>query len=716
LRADLRMLIRPDYRDPGAWSRTQYLLGEGVTATASTQVEHIERVGSSTRWNPGCILSTLQHGSATRLLSLPAHMRSLSPWMRISQNDAIMLSAMVTGDRTYLSHTLRVGFERTGSFHMLVVSGFHLAILAACINWLMRRLRVGRLPATLTTIAITLLYALFTGFAAPVQRAFWMVTLYMLGRLVYRERSAPNAIGFAALCLLTASPRGLFDASIQMTLLAVLAIAGLAAPLMARTLQPYYNAARDLELQVIESKLEPKIAEFRILLRMTCSRLEVLVGRWLAWHALPWAVRFVVRAAELFVVSLAVELAMTMPMAIYFHRITLYALPVNMLLLPLLFVLLPAALLTLTALALWPAAAAAPGAITGAALHVGVGMVHLFGNVHMGDIRIAEPTLGRQCAFYVLMALGMILARRNMATAWGSRPLRWLSAACVVVAALLAVLPRAVVHPRDGLLVEMLDVGQGDAILLIAPDGKTMLVDAGGFGGGPRQSSQEFDIGEEVVAPALWARGITRLDVVSLSHAHSDHMGGMPAILRDFHPRELWVGENPLVPSYVGLLREAAELGVEVRSLHAGDELAFGPDRVRVLAPFPGTKPGDEPANNDSLVMRVENGSSSVLLEGDAEWPVEEAMLAEPMLQSTVLKVGHHGSKSSSMPAFLDRVAPQRAAISCGLHNRYGHPSPQTLDALEERHVPTLSTDIEGALCFVLDGMQSRLEPSCAGN
>jgi len=389
---------------------------------------------------------------------------------------------------------------------------------------------------------------------------------------------------------------------------------------------------------------------------------------------------------------------------------------VNMLLLPLLFVLLPSALLTLVALALWPAAAAVPGAITGAALHVGVGMVHLFGNIHMGDIRIAEPTMARQCGFYVLMAVGMILARRNMATAWGSRRLRWLAAACVVGAALLAVLPRAVAHPRDGLLVEMLDVGQGDALLLIAPDGRTMLVDAGGFGGGPRQSSQEFDIGEEVVAPALWARGITRLDVVALSHAHSDHMGGMPAILRDFRPRELWVGENPMVPSYTALLDEAAGLGVHVRKLHAGDELAFGPDVVRVLAPFPGQQTGDEPANNDSLVMRVANGSSSVLLEGDAEWSVEEAMMAEPVLQSTLLKVGHHGSKSSSLPAFLDRVHPQTAAVSCGLHNRYGHPAPQTLDALAERHVPTFSTDLEGALCFVLDGQKARLEPGCAGN
>ena len=125
---------------------------------------------------------------------------------------------------------------------MLVVSGFHLAIVAACFFWIARRLRLPRLPATLITIAASFAYALFTGFATPVQRSLWMVTLYLLARLVYRERSPLNTIGFAALCLLAVSPRSLFDASLQMTLLAVVAIAGIAAPLLAKTIHPYLLA------------------------------------------------------------------------------------------------------------------------------------------------------------------------------------------------------------------------------------------------------------------------------------------------------------------------------------------------------------------------------------------------------------------------------------------------------------------------------------------
>ena len=110
-------------------------------------------------------------------------MRNLPAPLRLSEDDAVMLSAMVAGDRTYLTHALRVGFERTGSFHMLVVSGFHLAIVAACLFWIFKRLRLPRVPATLLTIAASFAYALFTGFATPVQRSLWMVTLYLLGRL-----------------------------------------------------------------------------------------------------------------------------------------------------------------------------------------------------------------------------------------------------------------------------------------------------------------------------------------------------------------------------------------------------------------------------------------------------------------------------------------------------------------------------------------------------
>jgi competence protein ComEC len=706
VRVVVRLLPPEEYRDPGVWSRQDYLLDQGITSTASVNIDRVERLGRAPGLFPRCRLATIQRAASSRLLALPAAMQHLPAALRLSEDDAIMLAAMTTGDRTLLSHSLRVGFERTGSFHMLVVSGFHLAIVAGCFFWMARRLRLPRVPATLATIALAFVYALFTGFATPVQRSLWMVAVYLTGRLFYRERSPLNVIGFASLCLLVVSPRSLFDSSLQMTLLAVVAIAGIAVPLLAKTLHPHLLATRELRTVAIDVKLEPPVAQFRVVLRMFALRLQRIFPARIAWRFFPASIRFSLRCVELLVVSCVVELAMTLPMAIYFHRITVFALPVNVFILPLLTVLMPAALLTLLALVVWPSIAWVPAAVAALFLHVGVGLVRIFGSMALGDFRIPAPLAWQTAAFCALLALAMVLARGNR---WGRR-LAW---AALAIAAFAAVAPRPIDHPHNALLVEAIDVGQGDSLLLITPSGKTLLVDAGGFGGGPRQAPQDFDIGEEVVSPALWARGIRHLDVVALSHAHSDHMGGLPAVLRNFRPTAFWVGNNPPVDAYRALLSEAGQLGTTVRSLHAGDTLALGEAQVNVLAPFPDYKPGDEPANNDSLVLHVAYHDASVLLEGDAEAPIEDAMLAEPGLASSLLKVGHHGSVTSTQPTFLARVAPQWALISCGLHNRYHHPRPEVLAELQTAHVGTYSTDIHGAACFLLDGQKAVPDPHC---
>ncbi len=402
---------------------------------------------------------------------------------------------------------------------------------------------------------------------------------------------------------------------------------------------------------------------------------------------------------------------MALPMAVYFHRITVFALPVNILILPLLAVLMPAALLTLLASLVSTGIAAIPAAVTALLLHIGVGLVHLFGSVAVGDFRIPAPLRLQVAVFCLLLGFAVWLARRgNVNDTHWQRRLAWMS---MVGAAVVVVMPRPIEHPRDALLVEAIDVGQGDSLLLITPEGKTMLVDGGGFGGGPRQVAQDFDIGEEVVSPALWSRGIRHLDVVALSHAHSDHMGGLPSVLRNFNPSELWVGDNPPVDAYNALLDEARRLRVQVRAMRAGDSATLGSAQINVLAPLANYQPGAEPSNNDSLVLHVTYRATSVLLEGDAEAPIEEGMLAEQGLESTLLKVGHHGSVTSTRPEFLARVAPQWAVISCGLHNRYGHPREEVLAELMASHVRTLSTDIDGASCFELNGAGVKASAFC---
>jgi competence protein ComEC len=708
IRLNTRLELPENFRDPNVWSRTDSLLDQGITSTARADASTVERLGTdSSSHFLRCQLGEVQHIVGARLQTLPARMSTLPSFLRLSPDDTAMLAAMVAGDRTYLTRSLRVGFERTGSFHLLVVSGLHLAVLAGLIFWLTRRLRIPPIPATILTIAAAFAYALFTGFATPIERSLWMVSVYLLGHLLNRKRSSLNAIGFAALCLLVLSPRSLFETSLQMTLLSVISIAGIAYPLIKNTIEPYRFATHDLDVVDIDARLPFKVIAFRIKLRSFTQEIRSIHGPRSIYLLLPAVIRGWLRTVELIVVAMVLEFALSLPMAIYFHRFTLFALPTNLLLMPLLIVLIPVAMLLLFTIAIYPPAATLPAMATAIILHIDLTFVRFFSKLPLADMRVPMPHTAQIVLFHLLLALALLLVGGNK---WRRR-LTW---AAMLLAACIAVFPRPVEHPKNAMLFEAIDVGQGDSLLLISPEGKTLLIDGGGYGGGAKQTTQEFDIGEEVVSTTLWSRGIRHLDAVALTHAHSDHMGGLPAILRNFQPTEFWVGNNPPITAYKELLDEAASLGVHVRTLRAGDEFAFGSLGIHVFAPLPNYKPGDAPTNNDSLVLRTAFGQSSVLLEGDAEAPVEDAMLNQIGLQSTLLKVGHHGSITSTRPEFLARVAPRWAVISCGLHNRYGHPREEVLAELENAHIHTYSTDIEGAQCFKLDGLTVTHMDDCA--
>jgi competence protein ComEC len=703
LRATVSIHPPERYNDPGVWDSTAYLLGQGIGALASAKLAAVTEEANPKSASFTCRLKAAQQAAGERIMTLAepssasAVMQRMPGFFRLSTEDASMLAAMITGDRIWLQRRTRVGFERTGSFHLLVVSGLHLAIFAGLIFWLAQKIRLPRLWSTLLTIAAALAYAVFTGYGQPVQRSFWMVTLYLLGRLLWRERSALNAIGFAALCLLAANPASLFDAGFQMTLLSVIAIAGIAMPLAEGTFAPYLRATRCLMLLAIDPTLPPRVAQFRVSLRLLGTHLQPLIGKRLAFSGPAATSRLGLRVIELLLVSVTVEMVMSLPMALYFHRITVFALPVNFLIVPFLGLLLPSALFTFAALLLSIRIAVFPAVLTAALLHSVTALIHTFAGMRAADLRIPGPSTLAIVVFVGLLGFAIYAARLR----------RFAGPACLVVLALMAAVviwPRAI-DRRAGLLeVTAIDVGQGDSLLIVTPDGKTLLIDAGGSPFGPPPGVANFDIGEEVVSAYLWSRGIRRLDVVALTHAHADHIGGMPAVLANFRPREIWIGNNPDSEDYDAFLAEAHKVGATIEHHVAGDNFQFGAAQVEVLAPDASYRPGPVPANNDSLVLRIQYGRTSALLEGDAESPSERRMTAEGLQHSDLLKIGHHGSRTSTTPPFLAAVSPTYAVISVGSHNLYGHPRREVLEELQSAHIRSYRTDTLGLSTFYLDG------------
>jgi competence protein ComEC len=397
---------------------------------------------------------------------------------------------------------------------------------------------------------------------------------------------------------------------------------------------------------------------------------------------------------ELAMVSMITQAVLVLPMRAYFHRAAIIGLPANVLVLPLAGVMLNGGVAAIALSYVVRPLARVVAWIGAGALHWTLTCLGWLSHLHISQWRVPDPgwTISLIAAGGVIAALLAVRRSRFVASAG----IAALLASAAVAAFYLE--PPAIAPGK--LEITAIDVGQGDSLLLVSPQGRTMLVDGGG-GVGP--GSGEFDYGEDVVSPYLWSRQLGSLDIVVLTHAHGDHIGGLKRAIENFHPRELWVGINPETPAVEQLYVEAAAQHVLVRRHVAGDELDWGGAHVHVLSPPPDWHPKARPMNDDSLAFLVSFGGTRALLAGDLEKKMER-FIAQESPQADLLKVAHHGSATSTTPELLEAVRPHFAVISVGYRNSFGHPRQIVLERLQQNHVITYRTDVEGAVTFLLDG------------
>ncbi|MFY9790180.1 MAG: ComEC/Rec2 family competence protein [Candidatus Sulfotelmatobacter sp.] len=683
IRFPAKLKLPRNFHNPGAFDYETYLAENGIAALASAKAEDVHLL-------PGFTGNRFELWRTKIHSSILAKIHALWP-----PPQAALIDAMVIGESAFIDRDTRVDFQRSGTYHVLVVSGMNVTILAFVVFWTLRRLRLSDIPATVLTILFCIAYALLTEVGAPVWRATLMCAIFLLTRLLYRDRCMVNALAAAALALLAFDPCQLFAASFQMTFLCVLIVAAIGLPLIERTSRLYRRALAHWDADDYGATLPPRVAQFRVDLRLIAGRLANFIGSTWSLRLVRGATIFSLRTFELLLVSAVMQMGLALPMAYYFHRATTIGLPANIAVVPLTQLLMPTAVFTVALGYISLVLAKIPALLTALALQAITGTVHGLGSLRLADLRVATPSFVMIVAASSALIAAMVLARRRA-------PL----AVIGLLALLTASLTLAFVPPdpqtRAGILeVTSIDVGEGDSILLVMPQGRTLLIDAGGpvWGAGT-----QLDFGEDVVAPCLWTRRISHLDVVAISHGHSDHIGGMPAILKDFRPKELWIGLLPPSVALDNLIAEAHTLGIKVVRHWEGDDFDLGGAKVEVLFPPRDWPVGLEPKNNDSMVMHVSYGGTSVLLEGDAEKAVERRIASLHPEHADLLKVGHHGSSTSTTPEILQSVKPSLAVISCGFRTSFGFPRPDVLTRLAAAGIHVYRTDLDGAVTFYLDG------------
>jgi competence protein ComEC len=631
--------IYPDF------SYREYLAGRGVHSLMTRpRLAALEGTQGSAAWRALLAAQDSLRGVIEAILPQP---------------EAGLLNGILLGLGHTLPDDVNDAFRAAGLTHLLVVSGYNLSLMAQAALLLNRHL-LRRWAALWASLAAVLLYAALVGPTPPVERAALMGGLFILAQLVGRRAHALTSLAMASLVVTAVNPLLLWGSSLQLSFAATVALIA----------------------------VEPPLARW-------------LLARAGASDAPSWK-----RSLAAFFLTTVVAQMVTLPLLWRdFGQLSLIAPLANALVLPAQPPIMALGTAALALGTLWLPLGRVVGWLAWVPLRYTLVVAQGLGGLSWASVELPRLAPGAAVALYAALtvALWPRLRRRVLATLRGvaSGP-RWGKAGILALALVTVLTWAAVLALPDGRLhFSFLDVGQGDAILLRTPGGRTVLVD-----GGPDPLLLRARLGQ--ILP-FWQR---TLDLVVVTHADQDHLAGLVPLLEQYRVEQ--VLQAPLVAQSqeAALWREALRRrGTPVRLATRGMQVALGPAlRLEVLHPSAEGAAGKDD-NREGIVLSVVMGQARALLTADMDAEVEAELIATGVpLQASLLKVAHHGAATASTARFLSAVAPQLAVISVG-KNRFGHPHPATLQRLEEAGSRTLRTDQQGTIEIITDGRRYWVNP-----
>lgn len=606
---------------------------------------------------------------------------SLSPEKEIIQ-------AMILGNQSEIPKDIMEKFNKTGTTHIIAISGFNIGIIAflsffiirslmKTSTYLLLRFNIVKV-STICGIIPVIIYTFIAGMGISVVRASIMALTFMIAIIFGKDRDLYNSLALAALIILIISPYSLYDVSFQLSFVAVWAIL---------FITPNFS-------EVIHQSSPENISTHSAWIKKIRANIYMFI-----------------------IVSCAAILG-TLPLIIfYFNRISTIALLSNIIVVPIMGILaIPICMSIIIALPLSNALALVFLEIASHLVRISISIVDFFASLPGSSYFVNTPTLMEMGVYYLLLVFTVKLfhtwrnKKDNNGDGNGRISQKWYRLSFAALAVFIAgdaiyLYGRQIYNEK--MKVTFIDVGHGNSALIQLPGGKTILLDGGGT------YENVFDIGRYVIAPLLWNERVNSIDIVILSHPHPDHFNGLITVLSYFDVKEIWTnGEKGDFETYEDFMKVITEKNIIHRMVseqHVDTVLnGVAVSLLNPTAPISMNSTSSrkfERTNNDSLVVKLTFGQVAFLLPGDISEPSEKRLVnSRHNIRSDVLLVPHHGGLTSSTEPFLDKVQPKFAIVSCAFENVFNDPHPDVLRRFSKRDVKIFRTDIHGAITITTDG------------
>lgn len=592
----------------------------------------------------------------------------------LGEESSYILQSMVIGEERGLSDEIRDAFMDSGTTHILSISGSHLGLLAFLIYNIIRlsilwlpsnlllRLTLYTSPskiAAFLTMPPVILYTIIAGGQVATIRSLIMILVYLFAILIEREDRLLNSLAFAAIIILLLNPQDLFDISFQLSYGSILSIG---------YVLDWWKGREKSPIEIEEKGIIPKAKK---------------------------------RLVQYFLVAAAATLGTAPLVAYYFNQFSWVGLFSNIIIIPLAgAVIVPLGLFSGFLTALSGSITLPLSSLIDKSVVIFYWIVKAFSKIPYAAIHLPSPP-GLFIGFYYLFLYTILEWKRN-------KGMRIIGAGASLLIIILTIF--FLLNKPGGMKVSFIDVGQGDSSLIELPDGKRMLIDGG------KGPDKGFNAGRRVLAPYLWDKNIKRIDYLVLSHPHPDHMDGLGYIIKNFRINEIWVNGDESTEGYQEFRRLTEEKEIPVSVVKRGDAVFEGDYNIYILHPYPEfnpTSPRGEFSNqnNKSIVLKLLYKNRSFLFAGDIEKEAEENLIhLGKWLKADVIKVPHHGGKTSSTEEFLSIARPDIAVVSSGRDNIFHHPNPDVLERYEGMGTKVYRTDSDGAVIIESDGEKLKAE------